>query len=147
MYRPRSVPYAMRAKVEEEIGRLLKEGIISPVKYAEWSAPIVPVLKPEGSIRICDDYKLTVNSASSLEQYPIPHVEDLFNTLARGKRFSKLDLSHAYHQIVMDDEFKKYLTINTHRGLSPTIGLRSESHPLQQYFREQWRVCYKACPE
>ena len=40
-YRPRSVPYAMRAKVEEETDRLLKEGIITPVKYAEWAAPIV----------------------------------------------------------------------------------------------------------
>lgn len=115
-YRPRSVLYAMRAKVEEEMDRLLKEGIITPGKYAEW-APIVPVLKPEGSIRICGDYKLTVNSASSLEQYHIPRVEDLFNTLARGTRFSKLDLSHAYQQIVMDDDSKKYLTINTHRGL------------------------------
>uniref|UniRef100_A0AAQ4NRX0 Gypsy retrotransposon integrase-like protein 1 n=1 Tax=Gasterosteus aculeatus aculeatus TaxID=481459 RepID=A0AAQ4NRX0_GASAC len=116
-YRPRSVPYAMRAKVEEEIDRLLKEDIITPVKYAEWAAPIVPVLKPNGSVRICGDYKLTVNSASSLEQYPIPRVEDLINTLSGGKQFSKLDLSHAYQQIVMDDTSKKYLTINTHRGL------------------------------
>ncbi|XP_059420209.1 uncharacterized protein K02A2.6-like [Carassius carassius] len=107
----------MRAKVEEEIDRLLKENIIAPVKYAEWAVPIVPVLKPNGSVRICGDYKLTVNSASSLEQYPIPRVEDLFNTLSGGKQFSKLDLSHAYQQIVMDDASKKYLTINTHRGL------------------------------
>lgn len=73
-YRPCSVPYAMRAKVEEEIDRLLKEDIIAPVKYAEWAAPIVPVLKPNRSVRICGDYKLTVNSASSLEQYPILRV-------------------------------------------------------------------------
>ena len=65
------------------------------------------------AVRICGDYKLTVNSASSLEQYSIP----LFNTLVGGKQFSKLDLSHAYQQIFMDDESKKYLTINTHRGL------------------------------
>ncbi|KAJ8351850.1 hypothetical protein SKAU_G00233260 [Synaphobranchus kaupii] len=93
------------------------EGIISPVKYAEWAAPIVPVLKPDGSIRICGDYKLTVNNASSLEQYPIPRVDDLFNTLEGGKQFSKLDLSHAYQQIVMDEDSKQYLTVNTHRGL------------------------------
>lgn len=116
-YKPRSVPYAMRTKVEEEIERLLKEDIITPVKYAEWAAPIVPVLKPDGSVRICGDYKLTVNNASSLEQYPIPRVEDLFNALTEGKLFTKLDLSHAYQQIVMDEDSKKYLTINTHRGL------------------------------
>lgn len=116
-YRPRSVPYAMRAKVDEELDRLLKEGIISPVKYSEWAAPIVPVLKRSGSVRVCGDYKLTVNSASSLEQYPIPCVDDLFNTLEGGKQFSKLDLSHAYQQIVLDEESRKYLTVNTHRGL------------------------------
>ncbi|XP_023192425.1 uncharacterized protein K02A2.6-like [Xiphophorus maculatus] len=116
-YKPRSVPYAMRSKVEVELERLLKEGIITPVKYAEWAAPIVPVLKPDGSVRICGDYKLTVNKVSSLEQYPIPRVEDLFNSLTEGKQFTKLDLSHAYQQIVMEEDSKKYLTINTHRGL------------------------------
>ena len=39
----RSVPYAMRTKVEKELERLTKEGIIEPVQYAEWAAPIVPV--------------------------------------------------------------------------------------------------------
>ncbi|XP_041961667.1 uncharacterized protein K02A2.6-like [Alosa sapidissima] len=116
-FRPRSVPYAMRAKVEEEIDRLLKEKIITPVKWAEWAAPVVPIVKPDGHIRLCGDYKLTVNTVSSLEQYPIPRVEDLFTALSGGKQFSKLDMSHAYQQILMDEESKKYLVVNTHRGL------------------------------
>ena len=37
------VPYSMKSKVEEEFERLQKEGIIEPVQYAEWAAPIVPV--------------------------------------------------------------------------------------------------------
>ena len=64
-YRPWSIPYAGRAKVEEELDRLLKDGIITPVKYAEWAAPIVPVLKPDGSARICGDYRKTVLQARS----------------------------------------------------------------------------------
>ncbi|XP_033992114.1 uncharacterized protein K02A2.6-like [Trematomus bernacchii] len=116
-FRPRSVPYAMRTKVDEEIDRLLKEGVISPVKHAEWAAPVVPILKPVGTVRLCGDYKLTVNTVSSLEQYPIPRMEDLFAALTGGKQFTKLDMSHAYQQILMDDESKKYLTVNTHRGL------------------------------
>lgn len=86
-FRPRSVPFAMRTKVDEEIDRLLKESIISPVKYAEWAAPDVPIVKPIGTVRLCGDYKLTVNTVASLEQYPIPRVEDLFATLSEEKQF------------------------------------------------------------
>ncbi len=116
-FRPRSVPFAMQAKVDEEIDRLLKADIISPVKYAEWAAPVVPILKPTGTIRLCGDYKLTVNTVASLEQYPIPRMEDLFVALSGGKQFSKLDMSHAYQKILLDEESKKYVTVNTHQGL------------------------------
>ena len=67
---------------------------------SEWAAPIVPVLKPDGSIRIYGDYKLTINQAAKpdVHVYPLPRVEDLFATLARGKSFTKLDLAEAYVQ-------------------------------------------------
>ena len=88
-----------------------------PVQFSEWAAPIVPVTKPDGSIRVCGDYKLTVNQASHTEQYPLPRVEDLFAALAGGKTFTKLDLSQAYLQLEMDESCKKFLTVNTHKGL------------------------------
>ncbi|KAL3988098.1 5-hydroxytryptamine receptor 3 [Sarotherodon galilaeus] len=124
-FRPHSVPFAMRAKVDEEIDRLLKEGIISPVKYAEWAAPVVPLLKPTGTIRLCGDYLL---------------MEDLFATLSGGKQFSKLDMSHAYQQILLDDESKKYVTVNTSRGLF-TYNSLLEWPQLQQYSRGPWKRC------
>ena len=43
----RPVPYALRNKVEEELERLEKEGIIEPIQFAEWAAPIVPVIKSD----------------------------------------------------------------------------------------------------
>ena len=48
----RPVPYALKAKVEKELDRLQSEGIISPVEFTEWAAPIVPVVKQDGSVRI-----------------------------------------------------------------------------------------------
>ena len=64
------VPHALREKVDDELSRLELSGIIEPVQFSEWAAPIVPVLKPDGSVRICGDYKLTVNQAAKLDPYP-----------------------------------------------------------------------------
>jgi len=88
------------------------------VQFADWAAPIVPVLKADGKcLRICGDFKVTVNKASKLDRYPIPKIEDLFATLSHGTSFSKLDMSQAYQQIMLDDDSKNYVVINTHRGL------------------------------
>lgn len=51
------------------------------------------------------------------ETYPLPRVEDLLATLAVGAAFSKLVLKHAYQQVVLDEEAKQLVTINTHKGL------------------------------
>nr|VZI27167.1 unnamed protein product [Spirometra erinaceieuropaei] len=77
-FKARTVPYALAPKVEEELDRLQKADIIEPVQYSEWAAPIVPVLKTDGSVRICGDYKLTINSATKLNPYPLPRIEDLY---------------------------------------------------------------------
>ena len=79
--------------------------------------PIVPVLKSDGTVRICGDYKVTVNKATKLDKYPIPRIDDLFASLSGGKTFSKLDLSHAYQQIQLEEESRKYVAFNTHKGL------------------------------
>lgn len=107
----------MKSKVEEELERLQALGIIEPVQFSRWAAPIVPVLKPDGTVRICGDYKVTVNQVSKLEEYPLPRVDDLFATLAGGKLFSKLYMSHAYQQLLLDEKSKEFVTINTHKGL------------------------------
>ena len=91
--RARTVPYAFRNQVEAELKRLQEEGTLEPVETAEWAAPIVPVLKQDkSSVRICGDFRVTVNPVSKLDAYPIPKVEDIFATLSKGKFFSKLDL-------------------------------------------------------
>jgi len=71
----RSVPYALKKNVEFELERLESEGIISLVEFSEWAVPIVPVAKPNRTVRICGDYKLTVNQVSKLGNYPIPRTE------------------------------------------------------------------------
>ena len=114
----RAVPYALKDLVNEQLEKMEAEGVISAVKFAEWAAPIVPVLKDGGArVRICGDYKQTVNQAARIEQYALPRIEDLFAELAGGVTFSKLDLSQAYSQIPLDKESRKLTTINTLKGL------------------------------
>ena len=52
-----------------------------------------------------------------MDKYPLPSPEDLFSTLTGGQRFTKLDLSRACQQMVLEENSLKYTTINTHRGL------------------------------
>ena len=113
----RPVPYAIREKIERELERLKRDDIIEPTQFSDWAAPVVPVTKADGSLRLCGDYKLTINKAAKLDSYPLPKIEDLFAKLAGGKRFTKLDVAHAYQQIPLSEESKPYVTINTHKGL------------------------------
>ena len=116
-FKPRPVPYLLTEKVQKEIERLQALNIITPVTFSEWAAPIVPVLKTDGTLRLCGDYKVTVNKALQADSYPLPRVEDLFAALSGGVVFSKLDLSHAYQQIKLHENSKKFTTISTQQGL------------------------------
>ena len=98
-----------------------KEGVLEKVDHSEWAAPIVTVPKKDGRVRICGDYKVTVNPALDVDQYPLPCPADLFATLAGGKYFSKLDLSQAYHQIQLDPTSRKYVTINYVRSVTYSV--------------------------
>ena len=104
----------MLSLVEKELDRLMDEGIIELVQFGDWAVPIVPVLKQNKvPVRICGDFKLTINKASKLDCYPIPRIEDLFAKLAGGKQFTHLDLSQVYQQLLLD-ESKDYVVISTH---------------------------------
>ena len=116
-FKARPVPYSMKLKIEEELDRLLSLGILKPVQFSEWATPIVPVLKRDRSVRICGEFKVTVNPVAKLDRYPIPRIEDLLATLGGGKSFSKLDMSQAYQQVEVDESSRQFTVINTHKGL------------------------------
>ncbi|XP_064488330.1 uncharacterized protein K02A2.6-like [Ornithodoros turicata] len=77
----------------------------------------VVVPKPNGAVRVCGDFSVTVNPQLAIAQYPIPRPEELLAVLNGGEKFTKLDLSEAYLQMELDEEAKKMLVINTHKGL------------------------------
>ena len=113
----RNVPFALKEKVEKQLEKEIEQGILKSVSSSAFASPIVPVLKTDGSIRICADFKQTVNPAVMPDTYPLPRIEELFTKLTGGKLFSKLDLSQAYSQLPLDEAAQQLCTVNTSKGL------------------------------
>ena len=118
----RPVPFALKDGIERELERLQSLGIIEPVASSEWAALIVAVPKKNRSIRICGDYKVTINPSLDVDQFPLPKPEKLFASVSRGTKFTKLDLSQAYQQMLLDEE-------SMHRWLNTWV---SRSHLVEQ---------------
>ena len=97
LYNPRKIPHPLIAKVKSQIETMLQQGVISPVTApTKWCAGIVPVLKPNGSVRICVD--LThLNKAVQRD----------------SKIFSKLNANSGFWPIPLDDESKLLTTFVT----------------------------------
>lgn len=114
--RARPVPYALRERVDEELDAMLRTGVIEPVDSSDWATPLVPVRKADGGLRICADYKVTLNPVLLIDRYPLPRIDDLLVNLNGAKILSKIDLSQAYNQIELYDP-DNLTVINTHKGL------------------------------
>lgn len=91
-------------------------GILSPTQFSEWATPIVPIVKKNGKVHICSDFKATLNPALRAEHYPIPKIEDLFASLAGGQRFSRI-LHKQYLQVPVQESSCKYPTITTQKSM------------------------------
>ena len=91
-FKPRPLTYALRYKVAAELSRLEKEGVLKKVESFDWAIPLVPVRKPDGTVRICGDFKLTLNQYLDVPEYPMLTPEELFTKLNGGDKFTKLDL-------------------------------------------------------
>ncbi|XP_037512270.1 uncharacterized protein K02A2.6-like [Rhipicephalus sanguineus] len=100
----RSLPYALRNEVAAELERMCQQGILTPISRSKWATPIVPVVKPDETLRICGDFKVSVNPACDIDKYPLPKVEDIFASLKGDYWFSKLDLREAYCHISLKPE-------------------------------------------
>ena len=115
--RSRPVPFALEKKVEKAINESVLLGILEPVSFSEWASPVVSVVKPSGEIRLCADFKATLNPQLKVEHHPLPSIEHLFAKIKSAKYMTKLDFSRAFEQLVVDEKCREPLTINTCLGL------------------------------
>ena len=114
--KPRPIPIALLPRVNQELDYLIKNGVLEKTDYSQWGTPLVVVPKPNGKIRICGDYKATLNPQLLSSRYPIPRIFDIMNDVKPGYYFCILDIRHAYLHLNLDERSSKMATLSTHRG-------------------------------
>ena len=110
-----SIPQMLKSKVDAELESLLQNNLIQK-SSSQFSSPMVLVKKKNGDIRICCDYR-KLNKVTLLDQEGLPNIDDIINTMGKGKLFSTLDLMRGFWQIPMSDDSKQYTAFTTHQGL------------------------------
>ena len=102
----RNIPFALQEAVEAAIDHMENEGILRSITHSRWASPIVIVPKPDGRIRICGDYKRTVNPVITNDIYPQPTPDEFFSNMQGGEKFSRIDLTKAYLLVELHEESK-----------------------------------------
>ena len=90
-----------RNEIDTQVEELLQLGLIRP-STSEWSSPVVLVKKPDGSWRLCCDFR-KVNSVTRPQAYPLPRLEDVWDAIGEcgAQVFSTLDMSNGFWQFAM----------------------------------------------
>lgn len=60
--------------VRKENNSMLEQGVIHPSR-SPWRSPLVPVLKPDRTLRLCVDYR-RLNATAVFDAFPMPHVAE-----------------------------------------------------------------------
>ena len=112
-----SVPVAKLGRANEELKRLCEEGIIRPVTQpTDWLSNMLVKEKPNGKVRICIDPSQTINKTIKRPKYTIPTIEEKLPLLTKAKVFTFVDVSQAFHTIVLDEKSSVLATFQGPNG-------------------------------
>ncbi|XP_068225197.1 uncharacterized protein [Palaemon carinicauda] len=115
----KSAPYRVspqkRAILKKETDFLLQHGFAEP-SISPWASPCVLVEKPDGSYRLCTDFR-RLNEVTVSDSYPLPRVDDLIDQVSNAVYVSKIDLLRGYYQVPLADNTKPLTAFTTPDGL------------------------------
>ncbi len=111
----RRVPFNIRGGVKDALTRMVDDGVIEPVRDSRWCSPIVPVRKPDGSIRVCVDYR-AVNEVTPLVRHYMPTLDELLERAGGCGVLLTLDLTTGFHQVRIGENSKDITTFGSPWG-------------------------------
>lgn len=137
------VPYAQREVLKTELDEMLRAEIIRP-SVSPWASPTVLVPKKGGGIRLCVDYR-RLNAKTNFDAYPMPRLEEMFESIGSAKVITTLDLAKGYWQIPLETSAKEKTAFITPFGLFEfevmPFGLHSAPATFQQLMNHVLRDC------
>ena len=99
---------------EQTVDQMQEQGIVQPSK-SPWASPVVLVPKRDGTLRFCVDYR-ELNSITRKDVYPLPPVDDIFDTLNGARYFTSLDRASGYWQVELDELAREKSVFTTYHG-------------------------------
>ena len=109
--KPRSFAEPVNQEIENQCKELLSENIIEH-SNSNWSSPCVPVRKPDGTLRLCIDYR-KLNHVTIPEKFPMPNINNYLYKPQQIQYFTKLDLVRGYYQVELEENSKAYTAFST----------------------------------
>jgi hypothetical protein len=106
---------AEKAAIEKEIVKMRSMGVIRP-SSSPWAAPVVLVLKKDGGIRFCVDYR-RLNACTELDSYPVTRQDDCLEAVVGACIFSLGDCLTGFWQLFLDPSSIALTAFTTHQGL------------------------------
>ncbi|XP_076049340.1 uncharacterized protein LOC143030018 [Oratosquilla oratoria] len=134
----RQRPYRLntfkREYVRAEVQRLQELGIVQP-SHSPWASPVVLVPKPDGSMRLCVDYR-RVNAVTEADGYPLPRIDDVIDDVGSARWVTKLDLLKGSYQVRLTERSRAISAFVTPEGLYEfsvlPLGLRNAPATFQR---------------
>ena len=104
---PRRFTPEVLSKIKEEIERLLKANFIRMAKYVDLVSNIVPVMKKNGKLHVCTNFR-DLNNATPKDEYHMPVADMLVNSASGNEILSFMDGYSSYNQIfIVEDDVLK----------------------------------------
>ncbi|MCI4388617.1 hypothetical protein PGIGA_G00087940 [Pangasianodon gigas] len=113
--RHRRVPPQIFQEVKRHVQNLVSQGILKE-SSSPWASPAVIVMKKDGSVRFCCDYR-KLNQVTYKDAYPLPRVDESLDALGNAKLFSTLDLTAGYFQVSVSEKDREKTAVTTPFGL------------------------------
>ena len=134
----RRFPEPVTRAIEEQCEELEELSIIEP-SNSPWSSPLVPIKKPDGTVRLCVDYR-KLNRVTIADKFPMPNLTDSIYSLHGTKYFTTLDLVRGYYQMEIEPDSREYTAFSTSQGhwqfKRLSFGLKNAPSAFQRLMQE-----------